>query len=110
MPRFIIKLTKGDQSRYLEWSSVVDAPVTMGLTLEQFRVYYAHEYGLSDFNERLARVEVQGHSSIPRCDQGVETLEDFVSCNRAGPNETELDIDGLWEYYCKSQEEESLAS
>lgn len=110
MPRYIIKLTKGDQNRYLEWSTIVDAPVTMGMTLEQFKVYYLHEYGRQgsqDLAERLARVEAQGHSLIPDAPSswGPYTLKDLVAHNRAGPRGGHLDIDKLWEYYCKPKEE-----
>lgn len=39
MPRFIIKLTdpKDGLSYYLIWSTVVDAPVTYGLSLDEIK-------------------------------------------------------------------------
>lgn len=81
MPRFICKL----EGLYFEWSTIVDAPVTRGMTLDEFRAYYRDEYGRGDMEllgERLARVEATGTSAHGR------TLDEVFECNRAGPNET----------------------
>lgn len=98
MPSYIIKLTRGDESRYLEWSTIVDAPVTYGMTLEQFMRWYKDQFGAKDFKEvlpeRLTRVEAKGTSSLGW------TLEEVLSSNRAGPNETHLTYDQIWDEYC----------
>ena len=65
MPRYIIKLPTPIGDRYLEWSSIVDAPITYGLTLEEFTDYYRSEYGdqgMRDLPDRMARVEATGTS------------------------------------------------
>ena len=42
MPRFIIKITdeKDNKDYYMMWSTVVDAPVTYGLSLDEFKEYF----------------------------------------------------------------------
>lgn len=94
----IIKLAKGKMDYYFEWSEIVDAPVTKGMSLEKFREYYNAEYGrkgMEQLPERLARVEEKG------CSHLFETLDEFISVNRAGDNEECLTKEELIEKYCK---------
>ena len=102
MGRFIVKLTdeKDNNDYYLEWSTVVDAPVTYGMSLEYFKEYYEVQYGtysLPQLEERLKRVEQNGTSGRPPYDN----LNELLEYNRAGDNETHLDKDGLIEKYCR---------
>lgn len=56
MGRYILKI----KDHYLEWSTVVDAPVTFGMLLPEFKEYYRDEYGRDGYRElkhRLERVE-----------------------------------------------------
>lgn len=97
MPRYIVKL----KNHYLEYSTIVDAPVTWGMPLEEFKKYYQQEYGLDGMRslpERLERVEAKGTSS-----QLDDSAEDCLSCNRAGPDETELTVDEIYQAYCLRQ-------
>jgi hypothetical protein len=72
--------------RYLEWSSVVDAPVTYLMTEEELKEHllqtYGYEEGLNRLEERLARVRKQGTSS-----QIGDTKKDLLRNNRAGDKE-----------------------
>jgi hypothetical protein len=93
MPRYIVKL----DDWYLEWSTIVDAPVTEGMSLDDFRAHYLRQYGLqgeSQLFERLERVEKNGTSALD------ETLDGILSCNRAGPDEAELTKDEIIKAYC----------
>ena len=45
MPRYILKINDGSKDYYLLWSTVVDAPVTQGMSLREFKKYYQSEYG-----------------------------------------------------------------
>ena len=75
--------------RYCEWSTVVDAPVTNLMTLEQLREYVRVEqgqHGLDALPGRLERVARQGTSAL-----GGTTRADLLGFNRAGPNESCLD-------------------
>ena len=81
MPRYICKL----DGLYFEWSTVVDAPVTPGMTLPEFEAYYRDEYGRSEFPllaERLARVEATGTSSLIH-----GSVDEVIEYNRAGRGE-----------------------
>lgn len=94
MPRHIAKI----KDKYLEWSTVVDAPVTYGMALGEFTEYYKDEYGdqgLGRLSDRLDRVNQKGTSS--HLDDSVESL---VCGNRAGPSETELTLDEIYQVYC----------
>lgn len=100
MPRYIVKLTdsKTNTNYYLEWSTVVDAPVTYGMSLDEFMRYYRDAYGsegMKDLPNRLKRVEEKGTSS-----QINETVESVIFGNRAGEGETEMSIDEIITEYC----------
>lgn len=94
MPRYIVKL----KDCYFLFSSVVDAPVTFGMSLDEFKEYYEFEYGqdgLNNLDNRLARVEKYGSS-----DMAGLSADDVLEFNRAGPNEDELTIDEIYKAYC----------
>ena len=97
MGKYIIKL--GDY--YLEWSTVVDAPVTYGMTLDEFKGYYEWEYGqqgMYTLPGRLERVEEKGTSCYDDSD-----VDATIIGNRAGPDETELTKDEIYRAYCLRQ-------
>lgn len=101
MPRYIMKLTdeKEKKDYYLEWSTIVDAPVTFGMELGEFREYCRHEYGqngLRDFDERIARANEKGISAYPPFDD----MNSYFRYNRAGGNETTLTKEQIIEKYC----------
>lgn len=95
MGKFIIQL----KDMYLEWSTVVDAPTTFGMTLDDFRQYYQQMYGsdgMRDLDSRLARVAEHGSSAIPPC----YWMPNLISANRAGPDESCLTIKEIYRAYC----------
>lgn len=96
MPNYICKFECNGQPRYLEWSTIVDAPVTFGYSLEDFKRWYRSRYKemAESLEERLARVEAKGCSSLD------ETLDELIKGNRAGPNETSLTKEQIVEQYC----------
>jgi len=100
MSRYIIKLTdkKTKKDYYLEWSTIVDAPVTWGMTLKEFKKYYKAQYGRAGLDElpsRLQRVEATGTSSMHKL-----TAEDCIAGNRAGKKEVHLTYEEIVSYYC----------
>lgn len=102
MPRYIIKLTDAQDNKdyYLEWSTVVDAPVTHGMGREQFTEYYTKRYGTEgarDLPERFDTVEKKGTSS-----HFEKSVDEVIWSNRAGDNETHLDLEGLLDKYCRN--------
>lgn len=105
MPRYIIKLDKGDKSWYLEWSTVVDAPVTYGMSLEEFKEYYSSHYGsegLASLPERLARVETNGTSA-----HGYSSVDEILSANKAGEKEKSITKAEIIEIYCEKKDDKS---
>lgn len=94
MGRIIIKI----KDRYLEWSSIVDAPVTFGMNKEELEKYHLEEYGVNghrDFKNRMERVELTGTSNKTRL-----SIADVIKGNQAGPNESELTIEEIYQAYC----------
>ncbi len=101
MARFLLKLSHEDKSWYLEWSTVVDAPVARFDSLEELKEYYQAEYGRSgmlDLDQRLFRVEQKGTSSLIH-----KSADDLISYNRAGANETCLTKEQIIKYYCTEE-------
>ena len=98
MGKFIIKI----KDRYFEWSTIVDAPVTYGLTLDELREYIKEEYGnegLEELPARLERVEKYGTSS-----QNQESAEDLCARNRAGENEKHISLKQIYKQYTRPPE------
>lgn len=106
MPRYLIKLIDekdNNKSYYLEWSTIVDAPVTFGMSLEDFAKYYQEEYGrhgMLDFEQRVRRLEEKG-TTCPHD----KNVDETISGNRAGKNETELTKEEIIDWYCRKKEE-----
>jgi hypothetical protein len=98
MPHFIVKI----KDKYIEWSTIVDAPISHGMSLGEFKKYYQNEYGnrgIQTLQDRLDRVEEKGTSEID-----ADCLEDTVSFNRAGLQETELTVDEIYRVYCLGEQ------
>jgi hypothetical protein len=101
MPTYIIKLhdERDGKDYYMEWSTVVDAPVTYGLSRKEFEQYYGEEYGDSGMLKlppRMERVEKTGTSGFPPDDD----LEELIAYNRAGEQEACLTKIELIDKYC----------
>lgn len=100
MPHYIVKLETPKGPRYLDWSTIVDAPVTYGMTLDDFKAYYRERFGSAGMLElpaHLARVEAKGASAL-----NYESADEVIAFNRAGPNETCLTKAQLIESFCAS--------
>jgi hypothetical protein len=103
MPQYIMKIhdDKCDKDYYLIWSTIVDAPVTYGMSLEEFKQYYQAEFGKSGMErlkERMERVRKTGISAHPP----FANYERYFESNRAGDKETRLDKEGILEKYCRN--------
>ena len=102
MPTYIVKI---GENRYLEWSTVVDAPVSVGMSRDEMKDRLTtplssplpKEVGvdLERIELRLARADEYGTSvRFARM-----SAEDLVKNNRAGPEETELTFEELVDEY-----------
>lgn len=101
MPRYIVKLK---ENAYVEWSTIVDAPVSYVLTREHMLAHLDITYGTSSVAEnrkRLERTDKHGTSC-----QSPYSMESLVSCNRAGDKEENISLEEILERYdLKNQEE-----
>jgi hypothetical protein len=99
MPRYLVKMERDGLTRYMEWSTIVDAPITYLLTLEEFTDYYREEYGRRamemEFEDRMKRVEATGISAH----DGVRERDSLWKYNRAGEGETQLTEEQIWVKY-----------
>lgn len=100
MPRYIVKLVdkKENKDYYMEWSTVVDAPVTYGMSLEEFKTYYKDEYGkqgMDGLDERLNRVNEKGTSCMLD-----KSAEETISFNRAGKNGECISVEEIFRIFC----------
>jgi hypothetical protein len=78
---------------FFEWSTIVDAPVTNGMTEKEFRAYYKDEHGrrgLLGLEDRLQRAIERGTSGFAG-----ESLENLIFNNRAGPDETTATLEDI---------------
>jgi hypothetical protein len=92
MGRAVVKI----KDRYFEWSSIVDAPISYGMTFEQLMGYYRYQYGQSGVEglERdRAKLEETG-TTYRR-----HTAEEVIDMNRAGENEEKLTADEIYERF-----------
>ena len=93
MSRYIIKI----KDKYFEYSTVVDAPVTYAMTLDEFEEYYKEEYGnqgMKDYPDRMSRVESKGTSSLmDNC------MEEVVAANRCGKDFVQLTPEQIYIKY-----------
>lgn len=88
MGRGIVRLAPDE---YIEWSTVVDAPVSYVMTTEEA----LREFGLA----RVLRADLDGTSyRSPRL-----TLADLLDSNRAGPDESMATLDEIREKYRASR-------
>lgn len=95
MPKYILKLG----TKYMEYSTISDAPLTDALTFKELKSYIRRRYGtegLERLQERLSDADRCGSSSG-------ESLEDAIACNRAGPGESCLTLDQFFDCYAPGE-------
>ncbi len=99
MGRAIIKL---GEDKYIEWSSVVDAPVSYICTRAGMIDLMNAEYGRKNETEQIMlETDEHGCSAWKR---GYKKLEDFIAGNRAGDKETKLTKEEILEKYTYKNE------
>lgn len=103
MPRYLIRL-ECPEERFLEWSTIVDAPITYGMDEQELRKWLAFEYGEEGrrtADSRIARCRKKGTSSYILPD-----LDSAVFPNRAGPDESEATLQEIIQTYCHKKRTE----
>lgn len=80
------------------WSTVVDAPITHAMTQAQLERYVKRNYGqrgLDGLPAQLARIKAKGASWF----DSEKDLAATLAGNRAGPDETYLTADEIYDRY-----------
>lgn len=98
MGRFLIRVDTDQGPRYLDYSTIVDAPITNGMTREECSAYLLEENGRRyehEIEPSIARADAHGTS----CRSATSATE-AILCNRAGPNETKATLAEIVERYC----------
>jgi len=105
MPSYIMRLIDpiDNKEYFMEWSTVVDAPITYGLSLEEFTEYYKGKYGTEGLRilpERIARTLQKGISAHPPFDD----YDSYFRFNRADDiGDKTLDFIGVLDRYCRNR-------
>lgn len=108
----ILKVSRPDEEeKFLVWSSITDSPITFSCTAEEainFFVEDAAERMRKEATEMIERARERGTSS-----RLGGTVAATISANRAGPNEVEMSVDEVFEFYVRRNEQptkEALAA
>lgn len=97
---FIVKL---DGDKYIEWSRVVDAPMSYIMSRKEMYNHLIEQRektlaSKESSEERLVRADKYGTSLI-----GKTSVEEIISFNRAGDNESCLSLEEIIEKYTKKK-------
>ena len=95
----LLRLMDGETEWWLEWSTVVDAPVTYGMTEAQLGEHIMTTQG-SDGLGRLSRRMEVARSRGGLASTSFLDYERDVDHNRAGAKETSITIAQLIDVYC----------
>lgn len=98
MPSYILKI----EDRYFDWSTIVDAPTSEPMTVEEYRAHYQRLHGsigMDRLDARLRRTDEKGTSAMD-----YDSWEDVVRGNRAGPDESELPLSSFVEWVRQAKE------
>lgn len=93
MPKFLVKLADDE---YVEWSTVVDAPVSYVMTRDEAVAWRNGD------EEAIQRADDNGHSALWMSAQSVDEL---VAFNRAGDHESCISLEEIREKYTYNKEE-----
>lgn len=99
MPRFTVKI----KDKYFHWSTIVDAPITDGMTLDEFRKWYIKEYGRNGYKKEMFDMMIEKLEKYSAVNGSgcviAETIEEAIDENRAGKNEKYLTAEQIYEQY-----------
>lgn len=108
MGHIVVKI--GDD-RYLVWSTVVDAPITYGMSRGEMKEHLSErtpvelDLALEQAERRLVRADDHGTSSM----MGHESAEELMTFNRAGPGKSCLPVEDLIRQFWSRPDEQASA-
>lgn len=85
------------KDKYFVWCTIVDAPKTKGMNVDELKEYIREEQGDAGVNElpyRLERVDQKGTS-----DFSDNSMEDTIRYNRASQYNNQLTANEIYEQY-----------
>ena len=91
MPHYVLKIKGKERTRYMIWSTIVDAPIYYDMDYEDVRKYWNEQFGrqgMLGFKRMMEEVEKTG-SSIG------QSPREIIKGNRAGKNERPLSYDRI---------------
>jgi hypothetical protein len=101
VPRFLIKLNADDRDWYLVWSTVVDAPVSMGMSFDEAEIDVHQRYGAAGRGWWPTATNLLKEKGVST--RGYENAVAVLHGNRAGAGESCLSPDEIVEVYCLRQ-------
>jgi hypothetical protein len=107
MSRFSMVLNDGERDWYLLYSTVVDAPVSRGMTFEEYLDFYEKSNG-----EKLTPEEIEEKKDLFKkngTDFQFEEVGSLLKCNRAGIDEQCANKEEILEYYCHNPDKYPMA-
>ena len=98
MGNYLIRLTDDrvtpPTEHYMEWSSIVDAPIRSSTSLDEMQLHQWRKHGDEGIEpSRFVRLASKGTSSH------LHELKDIIGYNRAGLEETSLSVHQLIDVY-----------
>ena len=109
MPHGILRIQRGDETRYLMWSTIVDAPISYALTEAEVIQFIRED--AADTAERsgrphLERAKAHGTS----WHHHGRNADDMIANNRAGDDETTLTLAEIIDRYWDAPDFETTPS
>ena len=102
--KFIIRLNDGERDYFLEWSTVVEAPTTIGLDEGEMRALLLKE-GIEDLKKEIAERMKRAKDKKANSGHYGTTLDKIIRFNRAGNQDKCLTKEELIETYCRKKED-----
>ena len=90
MPHYILKIKTTKGPRYVDWSTIWDAPTSKALTRAEVKKHWKVNYGAevsADIDDRLKDADKYGTDDLDH-----RSVKQIIAGNRAGPRESELTL------------------
>jgi len=106
--QYAVKLTDKDKQYYIHWSEIVDAPVYVAVSLDDYRAYFRDRFGRDADESSERRGDWKRLEETGLITESYQTPEEAVACNRAGTNERQLTVEGIRRRYLRGRTESGV--
>ena len=83
------------EGRFLEWSSIIDAPICFGMDAVAFRDWCVAKYG----TEGAWNLQRRMDDAVTYGSSAKQSLKEIVWHNRAGPGEGQMTVEDVIRFY-----------